>query len=794
MINKIVVFLFLMISVQSFSQDKAQPAIQSFDQDFRQEKVYLQFNQNSFAAGDDLRFKAFVFDGYGQSKLSTSLFVELYDSNKKLIDKKLIPLYNSEGDGNFTLADDIKENIYYIRAYTAWMSNFSEDFQFLKPIAIYNPNSPEKLIKNGNADWSASVYPESGTFVDGINTKIAIRLRSQGKIPPNWSGYVIDKEKPDVHLVNFKSFDQNVGLFSITPKKDRRYQLIVIDSKGKKQVTDLPQVAESGINLQVKSNPDKIEYQIKSSNINDDSGYYKIIATIGNRFVYKARIKKNSNDEVFSIPTDQLINGVMQLTLFDEQENVITQRLCFIKSQKLNISKPNLQSTSLDTKPKAFNSFEIKDNANIPDYNIAVYDDNTIENFEENILSAFWLTGDFTDKINAPAQYFTDNRNADALDALLISEQWKRFDWKDLIAGKRPVIKNKPESYLSYNIRITSNGAPIKNTPVNIMLNGDKAGSKLISVPTDNNGELVLKNMAFYEPQKIYYQIKADNLDAIVIPKLSFISMKKELPQSDFILTKRLPNEPLTTDAEQAIANSRFHKKLNEKITDIQEVKLTAKKQSPTDKLNDELSSPLFQSASETIFDFVNDKTLGNGSPDILLWLEGRVAGLQIQRDGADIEAIIRNKKVDVYLDEVKTDLEIIRGFNISNVAMIKVVRDDFFGGFGNSNGAILIYTKNGNSASEEVSKSMTGLKFFTINGYSKPEPYKNINYNNESLKTISNDNRSVLYWNSKFNTSSDQLSKVEFYNNDSAKQFRIVIIGFDNEIQVPVFYDNKLP
>src|SRR6218665_23111 len=237
MINKIVVFLFLMISVQSFSQDKAQPAIQSFDQDFRQEKVYLQFNQNSFAAGDDLRFKAFVFDGYGQSKLSTSLFVELYDSNKKLIDKKLIPLYNSEGDGNFTLADDIKENIYYIRAYTAWMSNFSEDFQFLKPIAIYNPNSPEKLIKNGNADWSASVYPESGTFVDGINTKIAIRLRSQGKIPPNWSGYVIDKEKPDVHLVNFKSFDQNVGLFSITPKKDRRYQLIVIDSKGKKQVT-----------------------------------------------------------------------------------------------------------------------------------------------------------------------------------------------------------------------------------------------------------------------------------------------------------------------------------------------------------------------------------------------------------------------------------------------------------------------------------------------------------------------------------------------------------------------------
>jgi hypothetical protein len=793
MINRIVVFLFLIISEQSFSQYKAQQAIQSFDQDFPQEKVYLQFNKNSFAAGDDLRFKAFVFDGYGQSKLSTTLFVEFYDNNKKLIDKKLIPLYNSEGDGNFTLADDLKENMYYIRAYTAWMSNFNEDFQFIRPIAVYNPNSPEKLIKNNNADWTASVYPESGTLVDGINTKVAVRLHSKGKTPTDWNGYIIDKENPNVHLAEFKSFDQNVGSFSITPKKNRQYQLIVTGDKGKKQAIDLPHVAESGINLQVASNHDKIEYQIKSSNIKDDSGYYKIIATIGSRFVYKARIKKNSNREVFSIPTDQLINGVMQLTLFDEQENVVAQRLCFIRSQKLNISQPSLQSITLDTKPKALNSFEIKDNANVPDYNITIYDD-IIENFEENILSAFWLTGDFTDKIDTPAQYFTNNRNADALDALLISEQWKRFDWKDLIAGKRPLIKNKPESYLSYNIRITSNGVPIKNTPVNIMLNGDKAGSKLLSVPTDNNGELILKNMAFYEPQKIYYQVKADNLDAIVIPKLSFISLKKELPQNDFILTKRLPNEPLTADAEQAITNSRFQKKMNEKITDIQEVKLTAKKQSPTDKLNDELSSPLFQSASETIFDFVNDKTLGNGSPDILLWLEGRVAGLQIQRDGGDIEAVIRNKKVDIYLDEVKTDLEIIRGFNISNVAMIKVVRDDFFGGFGNSNGAILIYTKNGNSTSEEISKSMTGLKFFAINGYNKPEAYKNIDYNNVSFKNTSNDDRRLLYWNSKSNVSSGQSEKVEFYNNDSAKRFRVIIIGFDNENQLPVFYDDKLP
>lgn len=781
--------LFLFLSLCGFSQDKAEQAIQNLDKNFPQEKVYLMFDKNSYAAGDNIWFKAFVFNGYSKSNVSTTLFVELYDSSKKLIDKKMLPLYNSEGNGNFQLADNLKENIYYVRAYTTWMTNFSEDFQFMKSFAVYNPNSPEKLIKNDNADWSVSVFPESGTFVAGIDTKIAVRLQFGGTLPKNWNGYVIDKDRPNVHLADFESFDQNVGSFSMTPQKDKQYQVVITDNNGKNRQIDLPQVAESGINLQVKSLADKIEYQIKSNNIADESGYYKIIATIGNRFVYKARIRKNSNDEVFSIPANQLINGILQFTLFDEKENLVAQRLCFIQPQKLNFLKPVVQSISKNLNPKSLNSFDIKSDSNISDVSVAVYDQSKF-NQKENILSAFWLTGDFTDTINSPVQYFSDNRNTDALDALLISEKWKRFNWKDIISGKFPVIKNQPEKYISYNVRITSNGAPVKNTNINLMFEGDKSGSKLLTVITDNNGDLSLKNMAFYEPQKIYYQLNADNPDAVIIPKVSFVPLKKELPQSDFILVKRISNDALTSEASLAIENSQFQKKLDEKVNDIEEVKLIAKKQSPTEKLNDELSSPMFQSASETIFDFVNDKSLATGSSDILLWLEGRVAGLQIQRDGADVDVLMRNKKVDIYLDEVKTELEILRGFNISNIAMIKVVKDDFFGGFGNSNGAILIYTKNGNTGSVQVMKSMTGLKFFILKGYDKPDFYKNIIYSNDSLKNLI-DSRINLYWNPKLPL--DQSAKVEFYNSDSAKQNRVIITGFDDEKQLPVFSDSIL-
>ncbi len=793
MINRILFFLYLIFSVQSFAQDKAEQAIQRLDQDFPQEKVYLLLNKDQYAAGDNIWFKAFVFDAYSRSTLSTTLFVELLDSSKKLIDKRLIPLYNSEGEGNFALPEDLKENTYYLRAYTTWMTNLSEDFQYLKPIAVYNPNSPEKLVQNTLSDWTVSAYPESGSFVAGINTKVAVRVRSKGNTPSNWSGFIADKEKPDVHLTDFKGLDQNVGLFSITPEKSKKYQVTVTDDKGKKQTANLPDVAENGINLQIKSNLNSIDYSLKSNNLTDNSGYYKLIATIGNKLVYKARIKKDNQGETFSIPTAQLINGILQFTLFDENEKVLVQRLCFVQPQQLNVQKPVIQNSTFSTQAKSLNTFEIKSEAGIPHYTVAIYDASTFKN-NDNLLSSLWLTGDFTDKIINPSQYFASDRNTDALDALLISEQWTRFNWQDIIAGKFPVIKNKPESYLSYTIRMITNGKPAQNAAVSLMFDGEKSGSKLTAVTTDNNGDLNLKNMAFDEPQKIYYQLKADNTDVIILPKVAFVPLKKELPLTDFSLVKRMPNEALSLEALQAIEGSKFDKKANENVTAIEEVKLKGKKQSPTEKLNNELSSAMFQSPSETIFDFVNDKLLSSGSPDILLWLEGRVAGLQIKRDGADIDAFIRNKKVDVYLDENKTDLEILRGLNVANIAMIKVVRDDFFGGFGNSNGAILVYTRNGNTASKQDPKSLTGLKFFTLNGYDKQDIFKNVNYTNISRKNSINDNRSNLYWNPKLKAQTNQSARVEFYNNDTAKQYRIIIIGLDEENGLPTYYDEKLP
>ncbi|MDG5605091.1 hypothetical protein NNE57_29905, partial [Escherichia coli] len=88
---------------------------------------------------------------------------------------------------------------------------------------------------------------------------------------------------------------------------------------------------------------------------------------------------------------------------------------------------------------------------------------------EENILSRLWLTGDFTTRIDSPAQYFSKNANTEALDALLISENWKRFDWNSVLSGAAPTIKTQSQQYLSYRVKPIKNNALMINSAVNLL-------------------------------------------------------------------------------------------------------------------------------------------------------------------------------------------------------------------------------------------------------------------------------------------------------------------------------------
>jgi hypothetical protein len=123
----------------------------------------------------------------------------------------------------------------------------------------------------------------------------------------------------------------------------------------------------------------------------------------------------------------------------------------------------------------------------------------------------------------------------------------------------------------------------------------------------------------------------------------------------------------------------------------------------PQEKLNEEYCSGLFKSTDGTIFDMTAyDNAFGY--LNILDWLEGRVAGLQIFKsriDGSSIP-VIRGTVAGVYLDEIPVSLSTLNSISASDIGIIKVIKTPFMGGFNGGGGAIAIYTVNVEGEDEE--------------------------------------------------------------------------------------------
>lgn len=788
--------LLLFPAAHLFAQNKAEQALEILSQKYPQEKVYLLYNKESYLAGENMWFNAFVFEGYNRSLISTNLTLELYNSKKTLISRKQLPLFEGEGQGSFALPDSLPEGLYYVRGYTQWMLNFDEAFQYMHAFRLYNTASPQKLVPDSLAAWTAAVFPEGGTFIEGISSKVAVRLSSPGILPENWSGYVIDAARPSEKITSFTALDRNVAVFGMIPEKEKKYQVIVQDKRGRKQTVALPEAGLLGVKLQVNSTDNAIFYSLQFKNLPADAKGYKIIGTINNILVYKANINKITSEIASSIPADKLINGVLRLTVFDGAENVVAERLCFIQPQQLNVGRPSFPPLYLSSTPRGVNGFDIMADTNYLKYSVLVLDGGVNDYLDsENILTSLWLTSDFTGRIDAPARYFDADADPLALDALLMSEKWKRFNWSEVMAGKFPEISFTPEPYISYKGTVYGGGGIVANETVNLIFYFADSTTQLNQVTTDAKGVFELKNLIFEEPLKVYYQVN----DKKIAPRdvtVTFESLNKVvpykgvLPQHGYMLVKRPPNDKVPADIARAIINRNNQEAANERFKTLEEVKVVAQGRSNKQKLNDQLSSGMFRSMNEDVFDLVNENPEAMSYQNILQWLQGRVAGLQIQMQGGDYIPLIRGSRVQLYLDEMPVDPGTISGMSVSNIAMVKVIKSGFVGGIGGGGGgAVAIYTRRGDTQAANAQKPPS-MNNSVLAGYDKVAPFYEPDYKDASVKRIEKDSRDALYWNPVVMPEGNKPIQIRFYNNDDAKSIRVVIIGFSKDEDTPLFYN----
>lgn len=109
--------------------------------------------------------------------------------------------------------------------------------------------------------------------------------------------------------------------------------------------------------------------------------------------------------------------------------------------------------------------------------------------------------------------------------------------------------------------------------------------------------------------------------------------------------------------------------------------------------LNDKYTNGLFRSAEGTIFDIENEYV--QSYFNILDWLQGRIAGLQVfVSPGGTRVPVIRGTVAGIYVDEMRMDPSFLNSLSVNDIGMIKVIKGPFAGAFGNGGGGtIAIYT-----------------------------------------------------------------------------------------------------
>lgn len=124
-------FLFTFpIQAQETLPEKIQSYFQRIQKEFPTEKTYLHLDKRTYTLGDDVWFSAYLLAGSSQipSPLSRTLYVDIFDGSGLLLEQRKVRIEDGFGAGDFKIPRFGKTGTYQIKAYTAWMRNFGEDY------------------------------------------------------------------------------------------------------------------------------------------------------------------------------------------------------------------------------------------------------------------------------------------------------------------------------------------------------------------------------------------------------------------------------------------------------------------------------------------------------------------------------------------------------------------------------------------------------------------------------------------------------------------------------------------
>ena len=766
--------LSLLLMLAAFKSPAQQELTQLIDQlNVRQNtqpefKVYVSHDKPAYVAGETIWLTAFLVDGtfHRLNALTQTIYAELLDAEGNMIIQQILNAPLGVAPSDMQLPDSLPAGNYVLRAYTNYMRNQSPDFFFHKTIPILTAEYPSTGAQSdleGRTDLQ--FFPEGGTFLIGVENRVAFKAIGSDGLPIDVTGKIIDETGTAVTA--FNSIHDGMGEIRLTPSPGKSYTAILENPDGGSYT--LPAVEFSGYSLAITENSDHFEARIYR-NTTTQAGRINIIAQSRGVVVFAAQ-GEITNSSIVRIPKSNLPTGITQVTVFDEEGKPRCERLIFINQEdmmKISLStdrsvyaereKVSLQVHGLDPGSDSLDAV----------MSVTVYDLNKVPATEESpldIVSYLYLCSDLKGHVNNPGYYFSETSSevkANA-DLLMLTQGWRRFAWDELSSAADPsVYRHERGIPIRGSIKRAMSKKGVESGQIKIL---DVNSGRLALTEADEEGNFFNDDLVFYDSAELVIQTESRKGNR------SEYDLTTRLPFPDVPLSYSSPSYYYSNPALLDQARNRLRIEegytTDEDVIMLEEVSVTATRAK-------QKVERLFGTPDRTI----TTESFPKSAVNILDLLRGRFAGVQISGNPLDPTVSIRGGGEPLFiLDGIqvpKSAILILPPDVVGQIDLIKGNEAAIYGSNG-SNGVLAFYTKVGYQGGGYPN---LGMNTQWYPGYHTPREFYSPRYDVPADRHNLPDERTTLYWNPVVRLSGDGKADLDFFTADESSSYLIKVEG----------------
>ena len=642
-------------------------------------------------------------------------------------------------------------------------------------------------VKSTSTNVSVEFFPEGGDLVEGIRSKIGFKAIGSDGLGVDVEGIISDDR--DERVTDFKSEYAGMGTFGLTPEPGKSYRAVFTMKDGSKKTVALPKALKTGYTLAAKhSDKDNIQIRVSMSPSLVGKGDVTIIGHTNGVVSFVSKTKPENATLSSLVPKSKFARGILHLTLFNPGSEPVAERLMFIRKG------PSLQVAVSSDKPeylkreKARLAFEARDAAGQPQvgsFSVAVIDETKVpfdDIYENTILSDLLLASDIKGFVETPNYYFTDvdEKKDRELDNLLLTQGWRRFAWKSILANSFPLLSFHPEKEIGISGTVTDNrGRPVVGGKVTLL---SSAGDVLVQdTITDQDGRFAFNKLIFKDSTKFVVQARnakdRKNVDVnldMIPPQL--VTKNKNAPEVEINVNNSILGY-LKNSRNQYNDLRRFG--LANRSILLKEVKIVEKKQQARNSSN---------LNGGGVADAILDESHFASCVTLDQCLQGRVAGLVIQ-DGIAYSARSMYSSfqglvpMQLVLDGtyVTPDyLRLISPRDVETVEVLKSASNTAIYGIRGGGGILIITTKRGKQ-NLGYSSYAAGIATYSPQGFHKVREFYSPDYGDPKTDHRQPDLRSTIYWNPQLMTDETGKGVVEFFNADGTGDYKVILEGVDS-------------